>query len=414
MHTHYPSRSPYHDAAFWLQDLRLGRYREIVTHLADRDYRVRRIASLFRTRRVLEYVAGQLGVQPGVPVAELQERIADHEELLLPYLLVGAFSPHKAAAAVIDAAEAALTPEALQACRDARGEYDRLLLLLHLVDHRPDALAHVRGLHVWHRHGAVDLVLAGAAPHVTTPLLEMLTADRVERAIADVPRPTGVPPIRFEMTIPRGDGEALLLLRRNLRRAHNWSDDGTQIHHGHDEEVMVLHFIDGGARVRVSAQTSGLPRRLAEAIVSAWTGTRCAYVDDLVPAEPASLQRMLAALLSRQVDELRLVELAVREAPLDGAPELILRTSTPEGDITGAIAHFERQVGPLLDRLADIVHLRVVFRGRRVEVCFPVVGGRPVARFADGRLDRHAAEAFRAFVGREFGLPLHSMESVAA
>jgi hypothetical protein len=166
--------------------------------------------------------------------------------------------------------------------------------------------------------------------------------------------------------------------------------------------------------VRVSAKTVELPRKLAEAIATAWFQEECTYVDDLAPAEPASLRRMLAALVTRQVDGLRLVELAVRGAPLKGAPDLVLRASSLDDDIAEAVHDFEARVGPLLDRLDDVVHLKVLFGGRRIEVDFPHVGGRPVARFADGRLDRHAAEAFRAFVEREFGLPLHSMESRCA
>jgi len=92
----------------------------------------------------------------------------------------------------------------------------------------------------------------------------------------------------------------------------------------------------------------------------------------------------------------------------------VLRASGDDDDIAAAVHDFEARVGPLLDRLDDVVHIKVLFEGRRVEVDFPRIGERPVARFADGRLNRHAADAFRAFVEAEFGLPLHSMEARCA
>lgn len=404
-------RGPIDNPDFWLQDLRLGRYAEIVRNIGDPTYRTERVTTWFRTKRILAYVAERLGLPTDGSVTELRDRLVDAGPDLLPYLAVAAFAPHKLPVAILDAASTILSPEDLAASQDGKGQHDRLLLLLRILDARPEALAHVRGLHIWHRNGGAALTLAGRPPHRKLGFLDFLHRDNVERAIAGIRLPRGVPGVRFEMTIPRPGGDVIVVLSRNLRRAHHWSDDGRNLSHGHDEELIVLHFADHGRRVRVSAKTSELPRHLAEAIATAWFEEECSYVDDLAPAEPASLRRMVEALVTRQVDGLRLVELAVRSAPLKGAPELILRASSLDGDIAEAVHDFEERVGPLLDRLDDVVHLKVVFGGRRIEVDFPHVGGRPVARFADGRLDRHAAEAFRAFVGREFGLPLHSMES---
>jgi hypothetical protein len=402
------------DPTFWLLDLRLGRYHELVRNIHDRGYRSEQVARWFRTRRVLVAAAGILGLPTDGSVHALQQRVTDVSWGLLPLLAVAAFAAHKVPAAVEDAAKAALSPAQVANARTAPGEHDRLLLLLMLLAHKPAVLPHVRGLHAWHRAGAAALTLNGRPEHRRAGFGAWLSRENVERAVAAVPLPRGVPGIRFEMCIQRPDGDVILLLSRNLRRAHQWTDDGLHLLHGHDEELIVLHFLDDGRRVRVSAQTPDLPRALAGALAAAWFGAELAYVDDLAPAEPASLRRMLAGLLTRQVGGLRLVELAVRNSPLAGAPEIVLRAGGQCGDISAAVHDFEDRVGPLLDRLDDVVHLKVIFGGRRVEVDFPHVGAQPVARFADGRLDRHAAEAFRAFVGAEFGLPLHSMETRCA
>ena len=412
--TEPPDPTPADNPRFWLQDLRLGRYAELLRHIDDADYRRERVATWFTSRRVLLHVAGRLGLSTAGTIADLQARLVAAGRRLLPFLAVAAFAPRKLPVAVLDVAQAELEPEALEQARDRKGKLDRLLLLLLVFERRPQALAHVRGLQAWHRQAGAALVLADRRPRRSGDFGGFLTRAHIERAIASVPLPRGVPGVRHEMTIPREQDGHIVVLSRNLRRTHNWTDDGQAIQHGHDEELIVLQFTDEGRRVRASGRTTSLPRALADAIATAWFGAPSAYVDDLTPAEPASLDRMLAALLLNEVEGLRLVELAVRAAPLPGAPELVLRTHDPAGDITAAVFEFESKVGPLLDRLDDVLHLKLCFPGKPVEVDFPRVGDRPLPRFADGRLDRHAARALHALVQAQFGLPLHTMEARCA
>jgi hypothetical protein len=173
-------------------------------------------------------------------------------------------------------------------------------------------------------------------------------------------------------------------------------------------------FLEEARRVRVTARTGELPRRLAQHIASAWFSAPVSYRDDLVPAEPAALSRLVDALLTSNVPDVRLVEVAARNTPVVGAPLLVVRASGPRADVAASVMDLETRVGPLVRRVEDIEHLKVEFNGRMIEIDFPIVGARPLARFADGRLDRHAAERFRSFVEASFGLPLHSMETRCA
>ena len=401
------------DPRFWLQDLRLGRYAELFRNVEDHAYCAARVRTWFKSRRVLRHVAERLGLPASGTVADLQRRVARAGRGLLPFLAVAAYTARKRPVAVLDVARAVLPPDVLDAARDRRGAYDRLLLLLHLLEHRPEALAHVRGLQAWHKQSGAHLRLEPRPSH--RPGIEgFLTRANIEQAMEPVPLPRGVPGVRHEMTIPReGDG-VIVVLSRNLRRAHTWTDDGATVQHGHDEELIVLHFTDGGRHVRVSGKTATLPRALAEAIASAWFGWQVTYIDDLSPTEPASLDRLFAALLFGEVQGVRLVEVAVRFSPLVGSPQLVLRTESPDGDISAAVHEFEQKVGPLLDRLEDVLHIKLCFRAETIKIDFRVVEGRPIARFADRGLDRHMARAFRDFLAAEFGLPLHTMEALCA
>lgn len=398
---------------FWLQDLRLGRYAELLRHIDDPAYRTERVRVWFKSRRVLLHIAERLGASQSGTIADLQARLVRSGRALLPFLAVAAYASRKAPVAVLDVAQAVLAEDDLEAARDRKGRFDRLLLLLRILERNPAALAHVRGLQAWHKQAGAHLRLEPPPPR-KPGLASFLTRANIERAVAGVQLPRGVPGVRHEMTIEReGDG-IIVVLSRNLRRTHNWTDDGKALQHGHDEELIVLHFLDDGRKVRVSGKTTTLPRALAHAIATAWFGRPCLYIDEVTPTEPASLDRLIAALLLGEVDDVRLVEVAVRFSPLVGSPQLVLRTESPDGDISAAVHEFEQKVGPLLDRLEDVLHIKLCFRGETIKIDFRVVEGRPIARFADRGLDRHMARAFRDFLATEFGLPLHTMEALCA
>ncbi len=400
-------------AEFWVQELRLGRYFELQRQIDDPGYRRERVRVWFRSRRALRFVAARLGLSQSGTVAELQARLVRVGRPLLPFLAVAAYASRKAPVAVLDVAQSVLSQEQLERARRRDGRFSGLLLLLQVFEKCPAALAHVRGLQAWHRQSGA-LVRLDHMPARCEGFEAFLTREAVERAVAGVALPRGVPGVRHEMTINRQNDGVLVILSRNLRRTHSWTDDGKVLQHGHTEELVVLQFLDGGRRAWVSGKTAALPRSLASAIASAWFHQECQFVDDVQPSEPASLDRLISALLLGEVDGVRLVEVAVRVAPLVGSPEVVLRTSSPSGDVSAALHDFESRVGPLLDRLEDVRHVKLSFRGRVVEVDFPLLDGRPVARFADHRLDRHTAREFREFLASEFGLALHTMEALCA
>ena len=395
------------DPDFWLRDLRLGRYAELSRNLADDGYRAARIAALLPTKRALACVADCLGLPADGTMATLRQRLLDAGAPVAPYLLAADFSRRKHKLAVEEIGRAVLSPEAWAATLDPRGEPDRLLLHLRLLQAAPEALVQVRGLDTWYRHGADAFVLDQRVPMPEGRLGDYLTAAHVEAAVADVRRPAGVPPIRFEMAVTRPNGDVLLCLRRNLKRAHLWSDDGDQIAHGHDEELILLHFLDGGRRLRLANARSRLARHLADAVASAWFGRPCRYVQDLLSAHPAAVQRMVAALVEGSAPGLRLLQLEVRQAPLDGAPTLVMVANPRERHLGPAVRDFEERTGPLLSEVSKLARVLLAFGDREVLVEFPEDDREPLVRFSDGRLPRRDAAAFRALVAEHFGLGAH-------
>lgn len=186
-----------------------------------------------------------------------------------------------------------------------------------------------------------------------------------------------------------------------------WSDDGVEIAHGHDEELIFLQFQDRGRRLRLVSATPALPRRIADALASAWFGRPCRYAEDLLSAHPAVVKRMVGALVAGTAPGLRLVQIDVREAPLAGQPDLILRASGRHPDLRPAIESFEATAGSLLEEPCRIRTVTLSFGSREVLIEFPPENGPPLVRFSDGRLPRSDAEAFRALVAAHFGLSEH-------
>lgn len=395
------------DAHFWLQDLRLGRYAEVVRHLGDPDYRAERVAALLPTARALRVTATLLGLPTDGASAALRARLVEAGVRVGPFLLAADFSRRKDTAAVLEVAEATLPAEAVAGCRDRLGRPDRLALVLHLVHVAPAALLHVRGLDAWLRHEQEAFVLEEPVEPPAGELLDWLTPERVEETLAPVPRPAGVPPVRFEFAVARPDDGVLLGLRRNLRRAHLWSDDGVEIAHGHDEELIFLQFLDRGRRLRLVSATPALPRRLADALASAWFGRPCRYVEDLLSAHPAAVRRLVSAAVRGRAQGLRLIEVVVRRAPLAGQPGLSLRAQQADHDIAPALAQFEAHIGPVVSDPDRMQLLRLAFGDREVVVAYPGDGAPPSVRFSDRRLPLRDAEAFRALVAAQFGLGEH-------
>lgn len=389
---------------FWLRDLRLGRYTELARHLNDDAYRAARIAALLPTRRALACVAECLGLPTDGTMAVLRERLHSAGPAVGPYLLAADYNRRKHADAVAEVAQAELPADVLQSSQDTRGRLDRLVAVLRLTQLAPHALVQVRGLDAWMRRRAQRRVLVTPGSASGESLATKLTPAWVDAALAGVKRPRGVPPVRFEMVVPRSGGDVLLCLRRNRRRAHLWSDDGADIAHGHDAEQVLLHFTAGGRMVGLSTDASRLAERLADALATAWLGRPAHYATDLLEAHPAAVRRMVDALVGGAVPGLRLVALEVWRSPLEGQPLLTLRAHDDLPDLGPAIAHFTATTGPLVDRPERIRSAEIAFGDRKVRVAFPRQGGLPAVQFCDGRLPRRDAAAFRALVGGHFGL----------
>jgi hypothetical protein len=289
-------------------------------------------------------------------------------------------------------------------------EIDRVLALIAIAERNPDALPWVRGLHHWQTKGMARLALGSRVDRVGS-VQGALGRAQVQAAIAEVQGRSG-PRAQFEMVVPMADGSHLLVLRRNHRPNHNWDDGCVRIHHGHDEELIVLHVAEDGRSVGVSGTTVELPRRLTEAVAATWFGEPVRFADVVETSQPASVKRMLAALETGQVPELTLTEIGTRNTPFRGCPEITLKASSQ--DLRPALEDFAALGRPLAATPEDVLFVRVKFGARSVLIDFPKRGDDVIVRFADSRLDKDEARALQELLDRHFAIKPVSSEAKVA
>lgn len=357
-----------------------------------------------RDKRCLELSCDLLERSRMGTAAQLFQRILSRPEWAVQLLLIARFGLFKSAAAVRDAALLNLPPHRQRALELHRGQLPHLLTLLSLFQHDPRSLAQVRCLDVWHRRGAASLILADKVLLPEQPIEDFLVPESVTAHLSDA-----FPRLRVETLLPRSRGH-LLFLRRPLRQTWHWREDREEVDHGHAEELIILHFLDGGREVRLSASTGLLSRQVADHLASAFFGQPCRYIDDHRPTSDSAIQNLLSGLLSGAPLGLKMVELVVDNAPLGGLPRLSI-TQMDSESIAPAVAELEARFGGLLTRVDDIRRIKVCYQGSRINLSFPQVGGQRVVHFGDARLDHDRAAAFQDFMLREFGLQVRSSEN---
>ena len=340
------------DAVYWTQRLRLGAYFQLMPGLLnsveDRTLLVHKwLNTGLRTWTACEL----LDLSTRGTVAQRQERLAECPDTAF-LLLACAFAVGKKDKAVEQTAELKLTPETRNQFGENERIDDRHVAAMVLFDTDPTALQTLRALDEWHSLTAASADLNEMVALPSEPLEAFLMSDRFHELLVREKA-------RFDSLIPMGPGHWLLALTRNLRAQHIVDSD-EQILHGWREETVVLHFRDGGRRVRISAR-SGLPSRiLASRIASAYFDRQVHYTPDLAASSIEAIYGLIDAALNDGDDELELVGLTLKGA-LPGKSGVALFGFEPVKETYDALcAHF----GDLMKRLQCVKQLQIRFEHR--------------------------------------------------
>ena len=157
--------------------------------------------------------------------------------------------------------------------------------------------------------------------------------------------------------LPESDGSVLVFIYRMLREASIPEIDRTLF--GDEVETIVMRFRD---RLKFmeerSTRRAAVP--IAGAIASHLLEAEVRYVADTSQSAQQALNGLLEALTKNEDDRLRLVEINLRQSPLEGSPTLVVRCGKSHS-LAPTIEALQKKQVSLLEELHDVNHLGVAF-----------------------------------------------------
>lgn len=405
------------DRDFWARDLLRSSYRRLADLKDDSNGLDQAIQDRFRRRAAVEFIAECAGIKAEGTIADIQEALLEKPLPMIHFLLVDDFAQYKMSAAVADIAEVYLSEDDLAASQRRNGQYDRQMLLMRLYTEEPEVLRYIQGLNNWHRKGSAPMVLQEEVKKATEDIRDFLCKEKIDPILKSI-RTSWTdqgtrPHLLFEMVVPRKDDGYLLFLRRALRPAYVWNEDGTDVHHGQQDEWIILHFRDGGKALKISSVTSKVPHEIANRIAGAYFKKGVTYIDDHKATAEAAIENFINAIMDPEDKRLPILEIVVENSPLTGSHKIMI-TNDGDRDIIDGVDHFEEAVGEILNDLDNIARIKVAFgekKKNRISLFFPKKDGVRVVQYNDGQLDNNKCRKFEQFMEKEFKITVRSTEN---
>lgn len=398
---------------FWEDDLEMSLERALRPTLIDGS-----IGDWIgkRTGRQLGVLCRRMGIDGEGSTQKLRAAVRSREEDLLPYVLVEQFAKGKAKVAVIELGKRVLDKETLALCamepdEDGEEKYDTTALCFALHDVDVENLRLLFHVDKTHKSGFARLALTTNPRKPTASLADTLKPVRLGRILEEFDK--GQRDGRrsaLKQVVPMGDRH-LVFVRRPARPGH-LIDEGKMVHGRYPEWIM-FDFEEGAKRVRISSKHPAV-RKIADRIASAHFGDAREYDNETKPTPVKQVIKFLRTIAPVKSGDLVLVEVALKKCALKGAPKM--RISDEDSNSLGpAIAHYEEALGPLLDKVADIESVKVLFKKKRVGLLFDaeVEGAEAYdVRYTDQRLNGSERGPFETLMKDTHEITVLSTEKV--
>jgi hypothetical protein len=152
--------------------------------------------------------------------------------------------------------------------------------------------------------------------------------------------------------------ETLVFVLRELRESRIREVENVVF--AQEAETIVLRLSDGGKSVETHSK-SRTDTEIAQAIAASQLDEeRIQYVETRDLTKRSDLERLIKYLRKEKDDDLRLYELFLENAPVEGAPVLMLRGEKEEG-ISDTLRSLEKKDVSLLQDLGDVRYIGVSF-----------------------------------------------------
>lgn len=363
-----------------------------------------------------------LGLPEDDSVQKLRPLLHERADELLLFYLVAQFGKGKSEVAVVEVARDALSPHLVDLCirrKRSRGgpdddpqeeRYDKTALLFALHSEDRKFLKEVFHFDKVHKKGFASLVLAEAARSAPkTAFLEFLTPEAVASVLESSQRQRRDGSVSELQAIWMREGRPYVFIRRTERPDH--IHDGRHIVHGYRTEWIVLDFSPDGDQVNIASNSVEEPREIADRIVSAYFGCECRFVNEEKMTDAKTIERFIGVARAMG-NSIGLVEVCVANSPLRGSSKVRISNEQAKA-LVESLDHLDATVGTMLENLADVEWIKVLYRRKRVGLQFEQDesgDGQYVVRYTDQRLNAFERRRFEQQMRDDHGITILSTE----
>jgi hypothetical protein len=366
------------------------------------------------TKRQVRVLCLSLHLDPGPKLQDQREAIRHCKDQLTQYYLVDRFAYRRSKFATADFASTVLSPAVIDECRAGEDGFDTEALLFALYRKDPAHLRTVYHLERIHSTGFARMKLKGNVRRPKkTSFVEFLTPKVVERALLEFDRDENDGRTsEFKSIVPHGEHHLVFIRREEQRSMLIKSRHAI---HAFKPDWIVLDFRENGKGVDISSRSTSVPVKIANRLASAYFGGKHEYENEVQVTYEQQIVKFLDRLRRDQCidDGFTLVEVSVRNSPLDGSPGLRISGEDCES-IAESIRHFERVVAKIMDKIALVKSIKVLYADKRVMMKFEPAEGVEqgyVVRYQDAVLNAKERDAFLAKLREEpYGLRVLSTE----
>jgi len=364
-----------------------------------------------------------LGLDHKQSIQKLRPLLRKSASAISPFYIVAQFGKFKSEIAVVEVAREALSPHLVDLCirqKRKRGEgcedelsqerYDKTALLFALYAKDRNLLRQVFHFDKVHKKGFASMVLAEAAKSPPKTSFGAFLTDETVRGIVEAHQRTRRDGSVSELQgIWMREGRHYVFLRRTERPDH--IHDGRRIVHGYRAEWIVLDFSKDGDHVNIASCSVEEPREMANQIASAYFGCECRFVNEEKMTDAGTIERFIAAARDME-NSVGLVEVCVANSPLRGSSKVRISNEQAKA-LAESLDHFDAAVGSMLEDLADVEWIKVLYRRKRVGLQFEQDesgDGQYVVRYTDQRLNAFERRRFEQQMREDHDIAILSTE----
>lgn len=339
-------------------------------------------------------------------VQQMRKALTDFPEELINYFLVHHFNHAKLEAAITEIAKPVLSAETMAKLLVKDDKYDKKGLLFALFKADPELLKHVYHFDKVQKKGFGSFVLKSPPRQPSISFKEFATEGLVHTLLKSYDEEQSD---RFEthlqglfyhedrlyLFIRRASDEDLLL-------------SANRIVHGHKPDWIILDFAANATQVNLCAKCSNQGLKIANRLVSSYFEKDCSFINMQDYNFAVQVKTFLRSCASEIDKELKLFELKFRSAHLKNNTYLIL-TTHPTDPIAEELEALHQAVGDVLEDIAMIDSVRVVFQGKKITLFFRVDAADPghiMICYSEYVLDQKGRAAFKTWMKDCYGLTI--------